>query len=144
MFRGIPWHGIPCSSEFRITDFRGNGIPYHGILRNPNSAELRNSVTSCDGIPGENSDGIPRNSSGHPNGSKVIFINFTMEVSMYKFINMLILFFTIETVRSITLDKVFVKQSFYNFIFKHGYKCALFQFKRKIIPNIKKKMFARN
>ena len=46
---------------------------------------------------------------------------FTMEVSMYKFINLLISFFTRETV-----GKVFVKQSFNNFIFKHGYERAPF------------------
>ena len=41
---------------------------------------------------------------------------FSKEVSIYTFINKLILFFTRETVRSIALDKVFVKQSFHHFI----------------------------
>ena len=62
---------------------------------------------------------------------------FPKEVSMYKFINKMISLFTRETVRSIALEKVFVKQSFHNFIFKHGYGCAPFQFKRKFIPNLK-------
>ena len=62
---------------------------------------------------------------------------------MYKFINSLISLFTREKVRFIALDKVFVKQSFHNLIFKHGYRCAPLQFKRKVIPN-QKEMFARN
>ena len=62
---------------------------------------------------------------------------FTKEVYMYKFVNMLISLFTRETVRAIALDKVFVKQSFHNFIFKHAYRCAPFQFKRKVILNLK-------
>ena len=45
--------------------------------------------------------------------------------------------FTRERVRSIALEKVFVKLSFLKFIFIHGYICALFQFKRKVIPNLK-------
>ena len=62
---------------------------------------------------------------------------FPKEVSMYKFINKMISLFTRETVRSIALEKVFVKQSFHNFIFKHSYRGASFQFKRKVIPNLK-------
>ena len=42
-----------------------------------------------------------------------------------------------ETVRFIALEKIFVKQSFLYFIFKHSYGCAPFQFKRKVIPNLK-------
>ena len=55
---------------------------------------------------------------------------FTMEVSMYKFINLLISFFTRETVRSIAME-VFVKQSFHNFIFKHGYRCDRLNTKKR-------------
>ena len=62
---------------------------------------------------------------------------FPKEISMYKCINKLISLFTRETVRSYALEKVFVKQNFQNFIFKHGYRCAPFQFKRKVIPNLK-------
>ena len=62
---------------------------------------------------------------------------FTIKVSMYNIINILISFFTRETVRSIALERVFVKQSFQYFIFKHGYRCAPFQIKRKVIPNYK-------
>ena len=62
---------------------------------------------------------------------------FPKEVSMYKFINKLISLFTRETFRSIALEKVFFKQSFLNFIFKHSYRGAPFQFKRKVIPNLK-------
>ena len=54
-----------------------------------------------------------------------------------KCINKFTSLFTRETVRSIVLEKVSVKQSFHNLIFKHGYRCALFQFKRKVIPNLK-------
>ena len=56
---------------------------------------------------------------------------------MHKFIIKLISLFTRETVRSIALEKVFVKQSFYKFSFKHGYRCAPFQFKRKVVLNLK-------
>ena len=52
---------------------------------------------------------------------------FTMAVSKCKFINLLISLFTRETVRSIALDKVFVKQSFHNLIYKHGFRGASFQ-----------------
>ena len=62
---------------------------------------------------------------------------FPKEVSMYKFINKLISLFTREAVRFIALKKVFVKQSFHNFIVKHSYRGAPFQFKRKVIPNLK-------
>ena len=59
---------------------------------------------------------------------------FSKEVSIYKFINKLVLLFTRETIRSIiALEKVVVKHGFHIFIFKHGYRCALFQFKRKVI-----------
>ena len=34
--------------------------------------------------------------------------------------------FTRETVRSIALEKVFIKQSFHNFIFKHSYIVIVF------------------
>ena len=56
---------------------------------------------------------------------------------MYKCINKLISSFTRETLRSIALEKVFVEQIFHKFIFKHGYRCAPFQFKRKVIPKLK-------
>ena len=56
---------------------------------------------------------------------------------MQKFISKLISLFSRETVRSIALQKVFVKQSFQNFIFKHSYSSAPFQFKRKFIINLK-------
>ena len=56
---------------------------------------------------------------------------------MYTFINKLISLFTGETVRSIALEKVFFKQNFQHFIFKHSYRGAPFQFKRKVIPNLK-------
>ena len=56
---------------------------------------------------------------------------------MYKFINKLISLFKRETVRSIALEEVFFKQSFLNFIFKQSYRGALFQIKRKVIPNLK-------
>ena len=62
---------------------------------------------------------------------------FPKEVSMYKFINKMISLFTRETVRSIAFEKVFVKQSFLNFIFKQIYRGAPFPFKRKVIPNFK-------
>ena len=62
---------------------------------------------------------------------------FPKEVSMYKFINKLISLFTRATVRSIALEKVFLKQSFHNFIFEHSYSGASFQIKRKVIPNLK-------
>ena len=55
---------------------------------------------------------------------------FSKEVSMYKFIYKLI------SVRYIALEKVFVQQSFQNFIFKQDYRCAPFQIKRKVIPNL--------
>ena len=56
---------------------------------------------------------------------------------MYTFINLLILLFTSEAVRSIALEEVFVEQSFHNFIFQHGYGCSPFQFKRKVMTNLK-------
>ena len=68
---------------------------------------------------------------------------FTKEVCMFKFINKLLSLFTRETVRSVILDKVFVKKSFHNFIFKHVYRCAPFQFKKSLVV-WKKGMFARN
>ena len=76
-FRGITWifsdkikfRVIPCSAEFRITEFRGNGIPRIGIpwifsdgikfRITEFRGILQNSVTNCDGIPGEICDGIP-------------------------------------------------------------------------------------
>ena len=47
-----------------------------------------------------------------------------MKVSMYKFINLLISFYT--------RDKVFVKQSFYNFIVNHVYRCARFNLRGRL------------
>ena len=47
---------------------------------------------------------------------------FSKKVSMFKFINEFISLFIRETIRSIALEKIFVKQSFQNFIFKHSYR----------------------
>ena len=73
---------------------------------------------------------IDSNLTMKPNIFPLIFLK---KVSMHTFINKLISLFSRETVRSLALDMVF----FHNFIFKHGYRCALFQFKRKVIPNLK-------
>ena len=56
---------------------------------------------------------------------------FPIEASRYKFIYKLILLFTREAVRSIALDKVFVKQSFHNFIVKHGFRCDRLNTKKR-------------
>ena len=61
---------------------------------------------------------IDSNLMTEPNIFSLIF---PKELSMYKFINKLLSLFTRETVRSNVPDKVFVKQSFHYFIFKHGY-----------------------
>ena len=65
------------------------------------------------------------------NGTEIIFTNFYNGSKHLQIINLLVSFFTRETVRSIGLDKVFVKQSFKNFIFKHGYRCDRLNTKKR-------------
>ena len=67
-------------------------------------------------------------------GNSALIIDNNLHVQIYLYV---ISLFSRETVWFIALEKVFVKQSLHNFIFKHGYRCAALQFKSKVVPNLK-------